>query len=629
MRLSSARMLAMFAAFVVLAVLVLGKFFRLQIIEHEYYKRLAESQQFKPADTPARRGTIYDRNLRPLAVTLPAVQVFVDPHLVRDPEVVARELSKRTAHTYDGLLRRVGDRDIRFVRVASALDIETGLEIEAMGLAGVGVVPSGMRARPLGDVGLNFIGGYGDDGKCLTGLELVFDEDLRARPGRRRCFRDALGRSRPCLEGVIRTPVPGNSIVLTIDADFQVLAERVLAEAIRTNKAKAGGVLIVDPANGDILAMASSPKTCNFPVRQAFEPGSAFKICVLSAALDMGVVDAAAVFRTNGGRLKVKGGVITDLHPHEVMDLEDAVRYSSNVVMALIARDLGPEAFHRYMRSFGFGARTGIDLEGESRGILSEPCAWSGRSLETLSIGHEVSVTTLQLAMAYAAIANGGELMRPRLVKAVVDENMNVLRSYKPKVVRRVVKEQTAHEVTRMLRAVVESGTGALARVEGIPAAGKTGTAEKVVDGRYRRDLHTCVFAGFVPAERPKYVCVVVIDEPRGVYRYGGGVCGPAFGTIAGSLARMEKACLPSTCLVLDRGPDGTPDAAVAGGAGSTGRCPSVIGLTLSEAKRVFEQARVRWLCSGSGRVVEQDPAPGAPLDSKRMCTICLGGGDD
>ena len=348
----------------------------------------------------------------------------------------------------------------------------------------------------------------------------------------------------------------------------------------------------------------------------------------------MGVVGTDAVFRTVDGKLKVKGGVITDLHPHPVMSLAEAVKYSSNIVAALIARDVGTEDFHRYVRAFGFGARTGIELEGESKGILSEPDEWSGRSLETISMGHEVSVTALQLAMAYAVIANGGELLKPRLVKAVIDENGNALKTHRPKVIRRVIREQTAREVARLLMGVIEDGTGMLACVEGIPSAGKTGTAEKVINGRYVRDRHTCVFAGFIPVENPKYVCVVVIDEPNGVFSYGGGVCGPAFSSIVSSLSRMEKACLPSSCLMLARSSTpgcGSPTAVAAMWETSGGRntkCPSVIGLTLSEARRVFEEARIRWLHSGSGRVVKQDPAPGAPLGSNRLCTICLGGDD-
>jgi cell division protein FtsI (penicillin-binding protein 3) len=634
MRLTAARMLVMFAAFVVLAAVVTARFFDLQILKHEEYSRIATCQQYKPTETPARRGTIFDRKMVPLAVTLPAGEVFVDPHLVDDAGGVARELSKRTAHSCRSILERISNTDTYFVPVSRELDIETALEIERLGLGGVCVVPSGKRVRPLGDVGLNVIGGYGDRGKCLTGVELIMDGELRARPGKRRYFRDALGRSRPCLESIITTPVAGNSVVLTLDADIQVLAERALCDGLKVNKARAGCVLVVDPLNGDVLAMASSPRGCNFPVRQTFEPGSAFKICVVSAALDMGVIGTDEVFRTEGGKLRVKGGVITDLHPHEVMNLEEAVKYSSNVAAAMMSRDVGVEAFHRYVRSFGFGAKTGIELEGESKGILREPCDWSGRSLETISMGHEVSVTALQLAMAYAAIANGGELLRPRLVKAVLDENGEVKRTFGPRTVRRVIKEQTAREMVRLLKGVIEDGTGMMACVEGIPAAGKTGTAEKVVDGRYVHDRHTCVFAGFAPADAPQYVCVIVIDEPNGKFSYGGGVCGPAFALVMSSLARMEKACLPSTCLVLaDSRPPGAGSSVAPASAGSEdaycrGKCPSVIGLTLAEARRVFTEARIRWLYSGSGRVVRQEPAPGAPLGANRLCTICLGDRD-
>jgi cell division protein FtsI (penicillin-binding protein 3) len=632
MRLTSVRMLAMFAAFVILAGVVVGRFFHIQVIKHEHYERIALCQQYKPSDTPAKRGTIYDRFLRPLAVTLPAMEVFVDPHLVTDTRSVARELSARTGESYASIFKRISNTDTYFVSISKALDIATALEIRALGLDGVYTVPSGKRVRPLMDVGVNVIGRYGDSGNCLTGIELSMDKELRSRPGRRVYFRDALGRSRPCVESVITTPVAGHSVVLTIDADVQVLAERSLADALKTNKAKGGCAVIVDPLSGDILAMASSPENCNYPVRQTFEPGSAFKICVLSAALDIGVVDADAVFTTNDGKLRVKGGIITDLHPHPVMNLAEAVKYSSNVVAALISRSVGPEALHRYVRSFGFGSKTGIELEGESNGILREPCDWSGRSLETISIGHEVSVTALQLAMAYAVIANGGELPRPRLVKAVIDENGNVLKTFKPKVIRQVIKEQTARDIACLLEGVIQDGTGMLACVEGIPSAGKTGTAEKVINGRYVRDKHTCVFAGFIPVENPKYVCVIVIDEPNGVFSYGGGVCGPAFSDIVSSLSRMEKACLPSSCLVLARSrpledQSGLAVAALWDGRGACEtKCPSVIGLTLSEAKDVFEEARIRWLHFGSGRVIMQEPAPGAPLGTNRLCRIRLGG---
>jgi cell division protein FtsI (penicillin-binding protein 3) len=374
-------------------------------------------------------------------------------------------------------------KDSRFVWLDRRLDLESTLRLKqklednalaksSQCAAAVYFEPSAARTSPLEDLALNVVGHVSIDDSAMGGIEQTLDSELRGKHGIRRYFRDAKGTKRPCVEAVVNTPVAGNSVVLAIDADLQEVAEWELDMAVEEHKAKGGCVIIIDPSCGDVLALASNPRDSDFPVTKVFEPGSAFKLCTISTALDLGRVDTTTMFDTHGGCLAVAGGFIKDDHPGGVMDLREAVRRSSNVAAAMVARRIGKRDFFRYMHGFGFGLRTGIGLEGESKGLLKEPGQWCGRSLETMGMGQEIGVTAIQLAMAYATVANGGTLYRPRLVKAVIDENGNVKRSFAPKAVRSVIHKDPAHVMAGLLRRVVDSGTGTQAKIKGVDIAG-------------------------------------------------------------------------------------------------------------------------------------------------------------
>lgn len=547
------KLLVLLAGFAVLAGMIVVRLVDLQIVNHAYYLDIARRQSGSIEEIPAKRGTILDRHLRPLAMTLPAFRVCADPSVIACPDTVAEYLCDVLDAGRRTLIRKISDKSDRYEVLERLLDFEGALKIEELGLKGIYLEPVGRRVRPLGNVGQNVVGCYSEDCRPLGGVELVWDEVLKGTPGRRRFLRDARGNPRPCVGAVLEEPVSGRSVVLTIDSDLQSVAEAALDEAIEEHEAKGGCVVVVDPWNGDILALASNPNGTNFPVRTVFEPGSAFKIVTFACALDLGKVDTTDIFDTNGGVLKVKGGLIRDDHIHDVLNLIDAFAVSSNVAAAMIARRIGERDFYRRIRAFGFGLRTGINLEGESPGILREPDQWSGRSLESLAFGQEIGVTAVQLTMAYAAIANGGALLRPRLIKAIIDENGEVKKEYPAKTVRTVIREDTAKSMTRLLEAVVQGGTGVPASIDGIHVAGKTGTGQKAECGRYISGKLYSVFAGFVPSSNPRYVCVVVVDEPSGWTHYGGWVCGPAFKTVTESLLKREKRLVPSTCTRLAR----------------------------------------------------------------------------
>jgi cell division protein FtsI/penicillin-binding protein 2 len=638
MRPGLVRLSILLVGFLAFLGVLIGNLAKIQLVEHGRYREIAAKQHVSIRRIPAKRGAILDRNRRPLAATLPAYRIFGDPRVVEDPEATASALARIIPLDAKRLARRLSERDRHYEPIELAVEVDKGLEVKRLGLDGICVEASGKRVRPLGDVACNLVGFLSAYEDALSGIELVFDTELRGKPGVRRYLRDALGTARPCVDTIVQMPVAGNSVILSIDADLQYLVEEALDAAVALNCAKGGCVVIVGPTTGDILAMTSMPGREDSAVRTIFEPGSSLKICTYAAALDLGRVDSTDVFDTNGGKLPVPGGWIRDDHPQgHPLSLREAFALSSNVAASLIARRIGRDDFYRYLRAFGFGAKTGLSLEGESRGILREPDEWSRRSLETLAIGQEIGVTAIQLTMAYAAIANGGLLMEPRLVKAIEDESGRIVKTYPAKTVRRVIRRETAAEMVGLLEAVVQEGTGTPAAIEGIRVAGKTGTGQKAVHGSYIPGKYYSVFAGLIPADEPKYVCLVMLDEPSAKSHYGGPVCGPVFKEIMCTLMKREKDLLPDDCVHLTMTgaaarqmvtavASSSPAGLQPGAGGCDGQVyPAVKGLTLREAARVLVRAGLRWRASGTGVVAEQWPGAGEKISEPGVCRLSLG----
>ncbi len=627
------RMLVLLVAFSVFVAITVSKLFMLQVLEHSHYAELASKLHTLVESTPARRGAIYDRNLNLLAYTLPAVRVFADPQMMENPDSVAGIIARIAGLDYFKLRRKLGRQGTRYVVIDNALEMELARKLESLNLKGIYFEPSGKRVRTTGDVALNIVGRYSHDGRGLTSIEHTLDKVLKGKPGRRRFLRDARGAIRPCVGGVVTQPAPGNSVVLTIDVDLQRIAEAALDRAVRENKAKGGAVVVVDPRSGDVLCLASNPRQDNFPVTRIFEPGSAFKICAIAAALELGRVSPETEFDTNGGVLPVAGGQIRDVHPKPHLKLAEAVKVSSNVVTALVARIVGVRYLYKYIRDFGFGSKTGLPLEGESRGILREPSMWSKRSLESIAIGQEIGTTAIQLAMAYAAIANGGLLLRPHLIRCIIDQDGQILQASRRQVIRRVISARTARILTDLLEGVVEEGTGVLAAIDGVPVAGKTGTGQKALGGGYAPGKYYSVFAGFLPSRDPRYVCVVVIDEPSAESHYGGIVCAPVFRQVMEEFLRRRTDCIPSICLETVRGAGdlrkkekAAPASFESGSGAELTACsvPCLIGMTLRESTRILAAMGIRWRASGSGKVVKQIPEPGAELSEDLVCKLIL-----
>lgn len=542
------RLVALLAALALGFGAILVRLVVLQVADASAYQELALSQRLRYITIPAVRGSILDRGGHRLALSLPARAVFADPALVQDPPATAQavaeildlnavELEQRIAGAPDGS---------RFVYLARGVPLPLAREIEDRKIPGIGFLEESRRFYPSEELASQLIGFVGSDGSGLEGLEREFDELLAGQPGYREVERARNGALIPQGSRQDVPPVAGSDIVLTIDQDLQYHAEVALARAVRMNKAKSGSLIAMDPRTGEILAMANYPSydpnqyadatgfaRRNRAVTDIYEPGSVNKVIAASAALEEGAVNLNERFNIPD-HIQVYDRIYDDAHTHDVeeMTLGDIVAYSSNVGAIKVAQRLGAGRYATYLARFGFGRETGIDFPGESPGMLLPVGSWSGTTLPSISIGQGVAVTALQMTSVYATIANGGVLVPPRLVRAVVGPDGNT-EDIEPDPGHRVVSPETADAVTRMLAYAVEVGTGANAQILPYWVAGKTGTAQKALPdgGGYSEDRYVASFVGFVPASRPELVVAVVLDEPES--RYGAVASAPTFQDVA------------------------------------------------------------------------------------------------
>ncbi len=477
--------------------LLLGRFFLIQVVRSEFYAKEAKTQSLREVNLQPDRGQIFDKNGICLAIN-------------------------------------------------TSLDSANLQKLRYIVRNGGGKPPkrSINRLYPMKTTAGHVLGFVGRDGYGLAGVEYGFDRELYGEAGWAIARIDARARRiyEPSLP--MKEPVEGFSISLTIDVNVQEIIESCLAKGIDKTGSAAGAVIVMDTKNGDILGIASYPQfDPNFFSQQddnawrnngigmVYEPGSTFKIIAAAAALEEGTFREEDIIKTDGGAFHIYDQVIRDAHKHGDLTFRQAVAVSSNVAFAKIAMSLGEKTFVRYIRNFGFGQKLGIDLPGEEAGLLKPVERWSGRTLVTLAMGQEIGTTLMQMGAAYCVIANGGILYAPRIVSATYKDG-KVIKKIPPRPIRRVISQKTAKRLTECLTAVVEndSGTGTLARISGVPVAGKTGTAQKIdpITKKYVKGKYVASFAGFFPANNPMLLCMVILDEPQGTY-YGGTTAGPVF----------------------------------------------------------------------------------------------------
>ncbi|MEJ2677987.1 MAG: penicillin-binding transpeptidase domain-containing protein [Gemmatimonadota bacterium] len=540
--------------------LMLGRGVQVQVLEASSWKARAADQQRERLDLPAPRGAIYDRHGVPLAASREAFQVAVAPR-----EVNARaELASRLRSDLGldaSVVRRALDRRRRWVVLPGRWDAVARSHLD--GLRGVYFERVVERFYPHGAIARELLGGVNREGKPLGGLELELDSLLHGEPGAAVVRRDARGRPIPGAMLVVKQPRAGDDVYLTIDLALQEIAADALRKAVADAKGVGGDLVMANPRTGEILAAVSvRDSTARHwrAVTDPYEPGSTLKPFMAAALLASHEATMSDTVYAEEGHYDDHGRVITDDHPYGWLTLREVLRYSSNIGMAKLASRLLPDQQYDFLRDFGFGTPTGVEYPTESGGLLRRPSQWSGYSQASLAIGYEISVTALQMTMAYGALANGGVLMEPQLIRSVRGRG-RVLERMEPRAVRRVVPASVTEAVREALMDVVQEGTGRQADLGAFHVAGKTGTARTFVGGHYESGRYTASFAGFFPAEDPQLVFLAKIDQGD---RYGGGAAAPATGAALAAALAMRNSPLDREAVVRSA-PDPVPQLAAAG----------------------------------------------------------------
>jgi len=602
--------------------LVAAKAFQLQVVDRERAFELARKQHHGTSTLLPRRGNIFDRNLKELAVNVDVKSIYVNPKEIDNPTEATELLSANLDISQKKLLPKLSSKK-SFVWIKRLIDSGVSDEIEALDLQGINFIQEPKRVYPNGHLMGQVLGFTDVDSIGIEGLEYKFNTSLIGKPRKITLKRDARGRKIINNPDVMRDfneeKASGSDIVLTIDSQIQHIVERELKDGIEKMNAEKGMAILMNPETGEVLAMASYPfvdpntfgefpeaNRRNLPIWYTYEPGSTMKVFVVATALEEQKANPRTEIDCENGRRKVGRKVIKDIKPYGILSVADILRVSSNIGASKIGGLLGRDTYHSYLDKFGFGAKTGIELPGEASGRLLRPRKWGKIELATISFGQGISVTSVQLTSALSAIANGGFLMKPYVIKQILASDGSVIEENKPQIIRRVISYDTSYEVSRMLENVVENGTGKKARIPGISVAGKTGTAQipNPATGGYYSNRYIASFVGFAPSYDPKITLAVVVEAPRNK-THGGSVAAPIFKEIA------EK-------VLFHLGV--TPEKELVG----MKIMPDLSGMSLRDILKWSEKEGIKVELRGSGYVTDQKPLPGDLISEGMVCSIKL-----
>ncbi len=627
-----------------LFVVALLRLVALVVLDGPRLDSLAHSEHTGEIDLAAVRGPIVDRNGEPLALSAEARSIYARPKkLLAHSTAAQRAALARILGFAPGRVEKALETRSPFVWLKRRIAPALAQKVEALGLEGVGSLREYKRYYPEGDLAASVVGLAGIDGQGLSGIELQYNRYIRGRPVELSFYHDAYGH--PIFDSplALKSARPGDRVELTIDGRIQSLADHRLAEEVRKSGASHGTAIVLNPFTGEVLALANVSAHPNpiharlkdAAIQDVYEPGSTMKALLLSIALKNHVITPDETFYCENGAFHVKGGTIHDDSPHQWLNVGQIIEVSSNIGASKIAFKLGADRYYQGLKAFGLGRPTGIDLPGEAGGLVSPPSTWRQIDLANHAFGQGIAVTPMQLAVAYAAIANGGLVMRPYVVKSIRDPEGRVILAHTPQVVDRVIPPAVAHAVNLLLRNPVYGphGTGRLAQVAGFTIAGKTGTAQRVdvSTGRYFQNRFNSSFIGFLPANDPRLVILVVLYDVGG-NDYGGLVAAPVFRQIAlGATSALDIPSnaaptydvasllsishllnLSQTSAAASVAPLRMASANHSGSASKT--TPDFTGLSLRRAFGVARRIGVNLKIEGDGYVVRQDPAPGAPL---------------
>ena len=626
--------------------LFLGLTFRtgyLQIVKGEWLSTKASEQQTREIPIEPKRGTIYDRNMKEVAVSVTKYTVWCKPVEVEDKKVAAQTIAKILDKEYDDVYELVNKKNMALVKIQRWIDDDTATKIREANIGGIWVAEDNQRYYPYGNFASYVIGHTSNDSQGIAGVEMKYDKQLQGVEGKLIIGTDASGREIPQGTEKYYEPVQGNGLVLTIDEVIQHYTEKAVQKAYELNNAKRVSVVAMDPKTGDILAMSSKPdydpndsRTPIYPyyedlldeysdsdkikgyyqmwrnplVSDTYEPGSTFKLITSAAGLEENVVKKDDKFVCTGS-VNVGGRTIKcwrHYNPHGDETFAQGVQNSCNPVFIAVGERLGVSKLYDYIEGFGIMDKTGIDLPGEAKGILYNEKNVGPVELATISFGQSISVTPIQLITAISSIANDGKLMQPRVVKAYTDNQGNITEEIKPKVVRQVISEETADELMTIAQSVVSEGGGKSAYIPGYRVAGKTGTAQKVIDGVYAQGKYICSFIGIAPADDPQIVVLAIVDEPTGVSAFGSTTAGP-----------VVKEILQDSLKYLGVEPIYT-DEEKAELEKNQVEVPDVRNLAIEDATKVLEEAKfhvdidVDTEIKEGTKIVDMFPKPGAKV---------------
>ncbi len=672
--------------------LLVLRLIQIQVVQREKYSVLADIQYKYEIKLNPVRGAIYDRRQRQLAMNVPSVSIVGYPGEIRDKTATAQKLSRVLGISSAALAAKLHTRK-DFVYLMRRVNKSLGVHVETLGLKGVGVLQETSRQYPKGSVASQLLGFTDPDGHGISGIEAAFDNTLFGVPGKAVLQKTAVGNRHlfQRSEYPIKEAKNGNQIVLTIDQAYQTIAHQELRRTILETSADSGVVIIMEPYTGEVLAMASEPSfnpnhygkyaSSAFRLRAVtdiFEPGSTFKLVPMAGLIHEKKYQPEDRIFCENGEFKVAGETIHDVHKYGWLSLHDIIVKSSNIGMAKSVQKVDRGLLYRYARDFGFGTKTGIELPGEVNGQLRNMADWSGFTPYAMAFGHEIAVSPLQMCNMFSTIANGGVLMRPHIIKEILNADGRVIQRNGVQAVRRVIDERTANILKQMMADAVREGTGQRAWIEGVSVCGKTGTARMVRrdGGGYIRGQYIANFGGFLPQEKPRFVIYVMIDNPKGSY-LGGDVAAPCFRRIAEQImfhkgvdieaeegsdlelkfARNDNRVVPNLVgydrstaqkianrMDLDLAIDGRQGIIVAqqpqAGAtveqrtaiqvvcqpmvpsGAPRQVPRVIGLPMRNAVAVLAGAGIDAMVTGSGKVVQQAPPPGRTLGREEQVLL-------
>lgn len=616
------RVLIVATLLIALFAMVSVKALELQILDRERAFKIARKQHHGTSTLLPRRGKIFDRNGKELAVNIDVKSVYANPKKVTNPSETAKILSEKLNLSQKKILDRVSS-DKSFVWIKRLADSESVEELQNLDITGLGYIPEPKRIYPNGHLMGQVIGITDIDSIGIEGIEYRYDRLLTGKTRKITLKRDARGHkilNDPSeIQDIDQYKTSGHDIVLTIDSQIQHIVERQLKEGVEEVGGEKGMAIIMNPETGEVLAMASYPfldpnnfskfpevNRRNLPMWYAHEPGSTMKVFLAASALDDKKVNPNSKFNCENGRRRIGSAVIRDIKPRGTLTVAEIVKYSSNIGASKIGELLGRDKYYKYLNKFGFGKKTGIGLPGESSGLLAAPRKWGPIELATISFGQGISVTSLQLVTALSAIANGGYLMKPYVIEKIVGPDGNVIEQNSPEVVTRVISYDTSYQMKQIMQGVVENGTGKKAQIPGFSVAGKTGTAQipNPKSGGYYSGRYITSFIGFAPVEDPEIVMVVVVEAP-GEKTYGGSVAAPIFKQIAEKVL-FHMGVSPKKVLV-----------------GMT-VMPDLSGMSVRDILKWSEEEGIKVKVKGSGFVTNQKPLPGDLIKEGMVCSIEL-----